>query len=355
MIVILTICSTNYLAQAKTLGDSLREHNPDYHFVIGLVVRWPASLDSTYCAGFEVIPVEQLVIPEFEDMRSRYNIVELNTAVKPFYMEYLYRRDSKVTSVIYFDPDILILASLSPLEENLRTHNIILTPHCCTYNEDDPTYGYELGMLGTGIYNLGFLATSRSSETFRFLTWWQKRLIKYCYYYPGGGIFVDQLWTILAPLYFQFVYVEKNPGYNVCYWNLRERSLTKLNEGYRVNGDHDLLFYHFSSYTPTTPAYLANRLPLVLLCDHPELAGLLDTYRIRLLANRYDRLSKLECFYYPKPPSPSTKQELKNRLKLSAAALLRIPPLKMQRYFRRVASFIAANSANTSAKTSKRS
>ena len=37
MILAFTICSVNYLAQARTLGDSLRQTNPDWHFVIGLV------------------------------------------------------------------------------------------------------------------------------------------------------------------------------------------------------------------------------------------------------------------------------------------------------------------------------
>ena len=32
-----TLCSINYLAQAKTLGDSLLTHNPEYTFIVGLV------------------------------------------------------------------------------------------------------------------------------------------------------------------------------------------------------------------------------------------------------------------------------------------------------------------------------
>ena len=43
------------------------------------------------------------VIPFFEEMERKYNLVELNTSVKPFYMKYLYRRDSAVNGVIYLD------------------------------------------------------------------------------------------------------------------------------------------------------------------------------------------------------------------------------------------------------------
>ena len=45
MIVVFTLCSGNYLAQAKTLALSVLEHNPKCHFVIGLVDRLPDGVD----------------------------------------------------------------------------------------------------------------------------------------------------------------------------------------------------------------------------------------------------------------------------------------------------------------------
>src|SRR2546430_2777491 len=101
MTVVLTICSANYLALAKTLGDSLTEHNSDYHFVIGLVDRIPEAIGPTYWQPYELIPVEALGIEGLVQMVQQYNIVELNTATKPFYIEYLYNRDPSIRNVIY--------------------------------------------------------------------------------------------------------------------------------------------------------------------------------------------------------------------------------------------------------------
>ena len=92
----------------QTLGDSLREHNPDIHFVIGLVDRLPQGLPPAYYEPFEVLPVEKLGIPEFAEMVQKYNIVELNTATKPFYMAFLYERDPSMEVVIYLDPTSLL-------------------------------------------------------------------------------------------------------------------------------------------------------------------------------------------------------------------------------------------------------
>ncbi len=139
MITVLTLCSANYLAHAKTLGDSLAEHNPDYHFVIGLVDRLPKEIAQDYLSPHELIPVEDLKIEAFDEMAQKYNIVELNTAVKPFYMERLYRRNPKVDAVIYLDPDIVIYSSLEPLVTKLRSNNIIVTPHSCTFDDSPAT------------------------------------------------------------------------------------------------------------------------------------------------------------------------------------------------------------------------
>ena len=67
----------------------------------------------------ELVPVEDVGIDGLGDMIERYDVVELNTAVKPFYIDYLYRRDPSVEAVIYLDPDILVYASLAPLADTL--------------------------------------------------------------------------------------------------------------------------------------------------------------------------------------------------------------------------------------------
>src|ERR1700732_3216661 len=72
MITVLTLCSANYLAHAKTLGDSLAEHHPDFHFVIGLVDRVPKELTPSFWHPYELIPVEELGIPAFWEMVQRY-------------------------------------------------------------------------------------------------------------------------------------------------------------------------------------------------------------------------------------------------------------------------------------------
>ena len=60
----------------------------------------------------------------------------------------------------------------------------------------------ELSSTAHGVYNLGFLAVSRSEEALKMLTWWAERLYLYCYDDMANGIFTDQKWIDLAPCFF---------------------------------------------------------------------------------------------------------------------------------------------------------
>jgi hypothetical protein len=284
--IIISICSANYLAHAKTLGDSILEHNPEVHFVIGLVDVLSADVEMTGFERFEVLDVAK-ALPEgvFNDLLSKYYLVELNTAVKPYLMDYLYKRDPLVETVSYFDPDIKVYSSLLPLFQNVRDKGIIVTPHGCTYDDSKENIAGELSMLACGIYNLGFIATSRSDETSEFLRWWMLRLRDHCAHRTDiPGTFFDQNWVMLAGIYFTKFYVEKNPGYNLAWWNLFERKVSIGKSGYVVNGNTPLVFVHFSAYKPEHDDHIAWRVQKPMGFDyHPELKPLFDDYKKSLL------------------------------------------------------------------------
>jgi hypothetical protein len=340
MITVLTLCSANYLAYAKTLGDSLREHNPDFHFVIGLVDRIPEELDPSYWEPFELIPVEYLGITQFAEMLEKYDIAELNTAVKPFYMAYLYERDQNAEVVIYLDPDIVVYGRFNVLLDKLKQANIVITPHSCTYDDSSVNIFYEKAMLCKGIYNLGFIATRRNKETFAFLRWWQKRLVNHCFYRPGEGMFFDQLWVVLVPLYFAGVSVVTDPGYNASFWNYFERRLCVLDGKYYVNEKHELVFFHFSGFKAENPdASVSRGYPMSSFCERPDLRPVYEDYRSRLLARNYILVKSIRWRLAPevKAANPFARTHLKSA---SKKILSHLPPT-LRQWLKRGAQFVA--------------
>lgn len=292
-----TICSNNYLAQAKTLGDTLMRHNPDYLFIIGLCDKKTKKIDYSFFDPYQIIEAENIAIEGFDDMVSRYSVVELNTSVKPFFFHYLFKKYKDAEMILYFDPDIAVFRELKPIEDEFEGSSIFLTPHIYTPIDFDGKTPTENNFTSHGIYNLGFLGLKRSDDSFKFLSWWKDRLFANCYEKTDEGMFVDQLLINFVPIFFNNVCISKNWGLNVAPWNLHERRLT-INKGeYFINGKDPLIFYHFSNYNPLTPSVLATNYNRVALTDNTVLKKLYDEYGSNLLKNNFTIYKAIACYY----------------------------------------------------------
>ena len=101
--IVLTICSINYLAQAKTLGDSLKKHNPAYRYFIGLVDRLDQSdIQKDQLPPYELIELHTIGIEDLDELCEKYNITELNTAVKPFFLDHIYNTYPEAEKFVKF-------------------------------------------------------------------------------------------------------------------------------------------------------------------------------------------------------------------------------------------------------------
>ncbi|WP_025763972.1 glycosyl transferase [Dyadobacter tibetensis] len=297
MTIAFTICSINYLAQARTLGDSLKRTNPDVQFFIGLVDKLEGvAFEEAYLPEYPMIEIDKIEIEAFQEMADRYNITELNTAVKPFYFTYFFRNYSDATRVIYFDPDIIIYQPLTELLNRIDQFGAVLTPHIHSPIEDRLTPN-ELHHLNTGIYNLGFVAFGRNQANIDYLKWWEEKLRYECYIDLCNGLFTDQHWMDFLPIFVDGVHIERSPGYNAAYWNLHERTFSKTEKGFMVNEEYPLIFFHYSGYDPAKPDILSKYQDRFELAQRPDLTELFSIYRNQLvdLGNAYYR--NFPCWY----------------------------------------------------------
>jgi hypothetical protein len=311
--IIFTICANNYLPYAGVLCESLKQFHPDWHFILGLVDRRLQEVDYDRFGFDDVIPVEAITIPEFETMLQQYNLVELNTAVKPFFFQHLFKIYPENKQILYFDPDIQVFAPLDSLVAAFDQAAILLVPHFSTPQQGQPgIITPEQRILQRGLYNLGFFGLKQGQTTEVMLDWWRERLIRYCRTLPRKGLFVDQKWIDLVPLFFDEVAILKNQGYDVAYWNLYENHLHRQN-GQICTGSYPLRFYHFSAYQMQKPGYLDQ-----LTTPFPtEMAAILqDLYRDykKLLQDKDFEDFKAIPFAYA--PDSSFLDKTKKKIKL---------------------------------------
>jgi glycosyltransferase involved in cell wall biosynthesis len=279
-----TIVSKNYLPFARVWARSLAAQHPEAQLFVLLVDRVDGCFDPA-AEPFELVEVEALEnIPDFRAFAFKYTVLELNTAVKPFFLEHLFARTG-TRKLIYFDPDILVFQPLTELLALLDEHAYVLTPHLTAPIEDD-RHPSELAILQSGSYNLGFIALSRCEAVDRLVRWWQERMTEHCVVDLERGLFVDQKWMDLAPGLFAGAFVLRRPGYNMAYWNLHERRLAGEPTAPTANGE-PVVFFHYSGFDPRNLSRISKHQNRFTLGDLPELKALFQLYRDRLLEAGY--------------------------------------------------------------------
>lgn len=288
-----TIASNNYLAFARVFAESYRRHHPGTKVFV-CIVDTPHTAVPYDEMPFEPIFAHQLEIPSFHNFAFRYDILELNTAVKPYLLSHL-RDRFDLDRIFYFDPDILICDQLTGLIEALEKNDAVLTPHI-THPLEDEHHPSERALLQCGVYNLGFVGMRLDKRTAEFLEWWQKRLHRFCLVDPPSGLFVDQSWMALAPAFLDSVAIARDPIYNIAYWNLAYRNIETEPGPWKVNGQR-IGFVHFSGIHLKDLETVSRHQDRLTLDQRPDVRPCFEHYRDLVLAAGHEDLCELPYSY----------------------------------------------------------
>ncbi|WP_217578188.1 glycosyltransferase [Mesorhizobium sp. GbtcB19] len=276
-----TISSWNYLHYARALASSLAAYHPDVARIIAVADTRRDDLTGGDFPEFdECVFFDDLDLPDRRAFSFRYDVMELNTAIKPTVFSRLFAEG--YDRVIYLDPDIIAYRRFDELFDVLDGGaSSVLTPHALAPNlhPDSPN---DLTFMQAGVYNLGFMALANTPETLRLLKWWETRLRTECVSNRvADGLFVDQKFVDLWPAYCPGTAILRNPAYNVAYWNLDSRPVRRRGDAYEVDGVA-LAFFHFSGVVPGDRSILSKHQRRWKPGSTPELRALFDDYHDRL-------------------------------------------------------------------------
>ncbi len=282
---ICTIIAKNYVAHARVLAESFQTVEPEGRCSVLVIDDFEDYLDP---AGepFELVGVDEIGLPDPEQMAASYDVVEFSTAVKPWFLRHLLGRPGAET-VTYLDPDIWIAGSLAEIHRKAKEHEIVLTPHFTAPLPRDGLRPSEEDILIAGTYNLGFISLGAGETASSLLDWWSERLERHCVVDPERGHFVDQRWIDLVPGLWPGLFVLRDPGYNIAYWNLPARKFEQGGDGYLADGQ-PLRFFHFSGFDPRRPRELSRHQNRIDVARSPALSQICSEYADRLLASGYE-------------------------------------------------------------------
>ena len=292
-IVYCTIVTKSHLAYARTLATTLAEHNPQSKFFVLLADR----IDGYFNPGeepFELITLEELTDQaDIQRMCFYYTPSELCFCLRAWLHEYMLQKTT-FTKWIYFDADIVVYHSLRKILDQLDNTSIILSPHLLSIDNPPSINVKAIRKLESyllrngGIFNGGFLALRRTEESKAFIKWFKEHLRMYGFDdrpMQSG----DQFWLTCVPLYFREVSVQRDPGANLAYWNLYERTIEQDGSGkIQVNGE-PLLFFHFAGFDMNTPNKISKYgIPRGLEIVPNPIVELVKNYYCLLIENGYE-------------------------------------------------------------------
>jgi GT2 family glycosyltransferase len=278
-------------AEARAAAEAFAQHHPRSTLYVLGVDCVPNS--KWFGERTRVLGLDDLPTSLFADLACTYQVSELCSAIKPTILQHLFNRFDE-ERIVLFDPEVMVYRPLTEVEQALASHDIVLTPHLLRplpFKDRTPN---DRDVLRGGAYAESFIGVKRSDQTGTFLAWWHEHILKGegaivgegPVYYPHGLI-TARKWLDLAPTLFPGVHLLRDAAYNVSWWNLTHRLITRHDGVYRANGRplSTFLFAGFDPYQPTRlTSHFQDRVPIV---EGTPLARLLAEQATRLLRFGY--------------------------------------------------------------------
>ena len=251
-----TIIAKNYLSYARVLARSFLQFHPDIPFFVLLIDEAEGFFDP----ALEPFRVLRVPLPAARGGSAK----QVAAGAKPYVLQHLL--DQGFGSALFLDPDILVLGDLETLLSQVQQHAVVLTPHLTAPLTGTDRVQRELNILQSGVYNGGLVGVSESPSGRRFLTWWRDRLDAHCGKDIARGLYYDQRWLDLAAVFFDDVFILRDPRYNVAHWNLPERDVSNCR------------LMHFSGFDPDRPEVVTRHSSRLEMRSIGEAAALFRLY-----------------------------------------------------------------------------
>lgn len=195
----ITFASESYKSRADLLVESIHHYHPD-----GRIDRHDVTFNG------------QGYVPNLARRRLQVALMHL---------------ESGWDHVVIIGADCVLYSRMTELASCLKTNDAIIVPHA-VHPVDDRNYMAQI--YRTGHANADLMAFKNTENGKNMLRW----LISVTEgNEPERGIFYEQTWLSSLPFLFEGVRILRHPGYNVGYWDIRER-MVSFNDLWRVLDEH---------------------------------------------------------------------------------------------------------------------
>lgn len=244
-----TIITPNYIHYAVTLFESLIEFKKDIKFYIAIsayeIPNYKIEDNRIKFISAQELKIVDSTSRNIHEKYFKSNNDHYRWSMKPILLKYLLSNISE--KAIFLDCDLHFCNSFDFLAEELNKSRFLLTPHWKTINIENKFRDFSL-LMTDGLYNAGFIGVNRAG--IEILDWWAKACAFKCERNYTKGIYDDQKYLNIIPIYYKGVKVIKHKGCNLASWNtdvcrrmLNEKGIISIKQKYAI------IFIHMTNRT----------------------------------------------------------------------------------------------------------
>jgi SAM-dependent methyltransferase len=245
-----TIITADFLHYALALRHSLARFRPEIELT-ALVADEDVDIAKLNGAfdGLRLLSVQELcadgIGKRILEKYGRADVDCFRWSMKPVLLNHLL--SSGFEQAFFLDPDLFFFSDFAFLEQDLGEQAVLLTPHWRASRPDMDEANFAI-LQTSGMFNAGFVGVTAAGRLA--MDWWAGLCLYRCEKRPSEGLFVDQAYLDMMPIYFDGVAIEQHRGCNLANWNRLECARVLRPDGkVGIKGGWDIVFIHFTQST----------------------------------------------------------------------------------------------------------
>jgi hypothetical protein len=242
--IVCSIATNTYLSRFSCLLSSLRRFHADA--IVFLCQPERELHPIAQKLPVHAVRASDLYSTDFWKVPLRQSMAEVARAIRPRLIQRAFDMYPQESLLFALDSDMTVEAPLVEATDLISRSDIVVTPHYIQAQVSQPATDLFFA-LSRGTYNAGFMGLRRTPVASDFLAWWQEKSESFYGSDTVRGLYYEQKWLDAAAAVFPLTVLD-HPGYNVGYWNIRERSIRWSGHRWQACGQA-LRCMHWAGFT----------------------------------------------------------------------------------------------------------
>jgi len=286
-----TIITAGYFPRALALYKSIKKFDPSIVLHVLVTDNKPIDGNLSIPAGIRIIPVSDLsgysLVDDLFRKYAHINMDQFRWSLKSIFISYLLEKGGD--KILYVDCDMFFVNDYHFLFKELDDSSVLLTPH---WRNSDPLIDKDSfwALFRNGIFTGGFIGASQNGLPA--MKWWANACHFMMGAFPEFGIYDDQRYLDILPVYFENTKIIRHRGCTVGAWHYEQCKRELVNGEVLINGKYPVIFIHFE-----------NILVSQILKGHDQLLlAYLDEYKKTFEENGHslaDFIEKIDTYAMP--------------------------------------------------------